>query len=118
MTDGERLKKLLKDNGKTWKDLGDAAGRSKAMVYQYFDMSRFAPNVRQLLIESLDKMGLDSSILKLHQAGEITDPDELRQLLGGIPDQLLPSVRRIMKASAQEKITLEALINDRLERKK
>lgn len=118
MRDGERLKKVLADHGKDWSDLRDATGKSRAMVYQYFAMERFSPNVLEVVSDGLRKMGIEPTAVQRPQPGEVTDPDQLRQMLGGIPDALLPAVRRIMKASPQEKITLEAIINDRLERRK
>jgi hypothetical protein len=118
MKDGARLRKALDDHGKGWTDLRDAAGKSKAMVYQYFGMERFSDEVRGVLRRALEKMGIDPSSIEEHREGEITDPDELRRLLSGIPDSQLPAVKRIMKATRVERLTLEALINDRIERRK
>lgn len=118
MTDGERLRTALEDAGKKAADLQLATGKSRAMVYQYLGMESFSDEVRGILRRALEKMGLDPSVVEEQRPGEITDPDELRRLLSGIPDSVLPAVKRIMKASRIEKLTLEAIINDRIERRR
>lgn len=117
-TDGARLKKALEDHRKKWTDLRDASGKSKAMVYQYFAMERFSDEVRGVLRRALEKLAIDPSVIEERREGEITNPEDLRRLLSGIPDSALPAVRRMMKASMMERLALEALINDRIERHK
>lgn len=119
MKDGETLKRLMVDAGKKEADLRRVSGLSRARVYQWYNEEKFSPNVRKLVLDALRELNIDSTALQEERvANEITDPDELRQLLDGIPVEALHRVRRIMEANRAERLAIGAIISERLARRK
>jgi transcriptional regulator with XRE-family HTH domain len=115
MTDGERLRVLLKDNRKTVEDLAVALDKSKQLVYKYQKMNRFSPTVVEMMERGLQKLGIET-LGAWGKPNAITDPDELRGLLEGIPRDALPRIKRMLDLDQNTKLFVKALIDDRLDR--
>jgi transcriptional regulator with XRE-family HTH domain len=115
MTDGERLRVLLKDNRKTVEDLAVALDKSKQLVYKYQKMNRFSPTVVEMMERGLQKLGVET-LGAWGKPNAITDPDELRGLLEGIPRDALPRIKRMLDLDPNTKLFVKALIDDRLDR--
>lgn len=117
MKDGERLRALLKDNRKTVEELANKTGKSKQMIYKYQELERFSPTVAEIVIDGLNKLGIEAIGL-WSKPNLITDPSELRALLDGIPNDALRNVKKMLDADPVTRVALHALIDDRLERKR
>lgn len=115
MSDGERLRVVLKDNRKTVEDLALALGKSKQLVYKYQKMTRFSPTVIEMMTKGLEQLGIDTLSI-WGKPNTITDPGELRGLLDGIPHAALPRIKRMLDLDPNTKLFVKALIDDRLDR--
>jgi transcriptional regulator with XRE-family HTH domain len=115
---GRRLKEIIKKEARLKVEaFADELGRSRAMIYNYFEMERFTLTLYEEIAAVLRKYNVDPSPLNPSGGISYDDPAELRELLRGIDDACLPNVRKMLTADHATKIALLALVDDRIERK-